>query len=366
MRALIVLDNFRIGGLERLALDQQFILADLKSNPLALYRQEVLTNSLPNFLSAEKTRIENKEIEIVALPKSDLKQLIFIRKLFQQQAFSMIINHSLGAGVILRMALFFSRRRIRIKTFVHQLPSLSANSQRWKRFAYSLFSHEIYGYSKAVVEDWNSRTTAHVGGIQIRFGKRIELLRNGIYLERLPKITKGVISDLTVRRLVFIGRNVAWKNLNYLESLLNHPLARELTALLVLPEIDKATLNHLESSFPERIEFEIGKKIEDVKFYSSDINIYPVDYGPDSRFIESISLNCLEMACIGIPSLVTAGGTETWPELKDREIFVEVDWSNLEQVLSIIQEIKSISEKDQKLCQKIVDIRRNINQIMEW
>jgi glycosyltransferase involved in cell wall biosynthesis len=363
MRPLVIVDNFRIGGLERLALDQLFLLSDMGLKPLALYRQSELTSSLPNFLNIEKSRIDAKGLEIMALPNSDFRQLLAIRRIFMRENISVIINHSVGAAVILRLALLITGKKAPIKTFIHQLPSLSARVQRTKRFLYSLFSTEIYGYSSAVVSDWNKRTTLSAKIFQFRFGKKIKLLRNGIYLERLPKVLDKEISKQDTRRLVFIGRNVAWKNLPYLEKLLNHPLGSTFTALIIIPSIEEETKNRLISKLGDRITFEIGKKIEDIEFWINDINVYPVDYGPSAKFIESISLNCLEMACLGIPSLVTAGGTSTWPELEATGLIVEADWSNIESVLLAMRNLKEISDADRKLCRQIIDVRINLAKI---
>jgi hypothetical protein len=331
--------------------------------PLALYRQKELTSSLPNFLRIEKSRIEAKGIEIVALPDSDFRQFLALRRILMRENISVIINHSVGAGVILRIALLVTRKKVPLKTFIHQLPSLSAPAQRRKRFLYSLFSTKIYGYSSAVVRDWNERTTLTAKTFHFRFGKKMRLLRNGIYLERLPKMLDKSISKQDTRRLVFIGRNVAWKNLPYLEKLLDHPLGSTFTAQIIIPAIEEETKNRLKSKFGNRISFEIGKKIEDIKFRTNDINVYPVDYGPSAKFIESISLNCLEMACLGIPSIVTVGGTGTWPELQSRGIFLEVDWSNIEGVLLKIRDLNAISKEDKKICRQIIDIRSNLEKI---
>jgi hypothetical protein len=43
------------------------------------------------------------------------------------------------------------------------------------------------------------------------------------------------------------------------------------------------------------------------------------------------------MAYLGVPSLITKGGAETWPELVDLRMITEVDWSNLEAVAKIIE-----------------------------
>jgi hypothetical protein len=279
---------------------------------------------------------------------------------------SVIINHSVGAAVILRIALLLTRSKVPLKTFIHQLPSLSARAQRRKRFLYSLFSKEIYGYSSAVVRDWNQRTTFITKKFHFRFGREIELLRNGIYLERLPKILDNSISKQYPKRLVFIGRNVAWKNLPYIEKILDHPLGSTFTALIIIPAIDEGTKNRLRNKYGDRVTFEIGKKIEDVEFRFNDINIYPVDYGPTAKFIESISLNCLEMACLGIPSLVTSGGINTWPELEAKSIIVEADWSNIESVLSAMRSLKEVSDTDREICRQIMDVRRNLEKILSF
>jgi hypothetical protein len=60
------------------------------------------------------------------------------------------------------------------------------------------------------------------------------------------------------------------------------------------------------------------------------VHIYPVNYGSSAKFIESVSLNCLEMACLGVPSVVTKGGLSTWQDLQEFGIFVEVDWDELD------------------------------------
>ena len=156
-RVLVVVDNFRVGGLERLALDQLYMLKDLGIPAEARYRQVKATKNLPNFLDLESARIKNHKLEIVGLPDGDWGQLFHFIKLFRRLQFTLVINHSVGSAVILRVAIFLSRRKIILKTFVHQLPTLSAPIQRLKRFAYSLFSGEIYVYSSAVTKDWNAR-----------------------------------------------------------------------------------------------------------------------------------------------------------------------------------------------------------------
>ncbi len=339
----MIIDNFRVGGIQRLALDQLCMLADLGISAQAYYRQASDTHNNSNFLILEKERITTKGILVQDLPERDWAQLKIIIQLLKSNNFSIIINHSVGASVILRIAKIVTRKKVVIKTFIHQLPTLSAPIQRLKRFIYALSSDEIYGYSRAVVEDWNKRIHKNLLSRLILGRKQLIVLRNGIYLERLPDIPTRTKFDKKEIRMVFIGRGVSWKNKEFIISTLRRHKDQNISVLLVLPYITTENQRLLEIEFKEKIKFEIGKKIEDIIFTPNDINIYPVNYGPDAEFIESVSLNCLEMACIGIPSIVTKDGVDTWPELVDLNIIHEVDWRKIPDFDNALKVVANLS-----------------------
>ena len=363
---LMILDNFRIGGIQRLALDQLFALSDLGIPTIACYREVKSTINNPNFLSLEAERIRQKKINIVALPEGNLAQIIFILRISRKQDFELVINHSVGASVILRLVKILTLKDFKIKTFIHQLPTLSATSQRIKRFIYSLTADEIFGYSQAVVNDWNKRVDSTFFSKKMLGWKRPTVLRNGIYLSRLPKTPIKKPKKQNFTRMIFIGRSVAWKNLDFIISSLRiHDLNR-FRALLILPSIDSALTISLKNEFGKRVEFEIGRKIEDIEFLQSDINVYPVDYGPKADYIESLSLNCLEMACLGIPSLVSKNGTETWPELDESGLIIQVDWSDQHEFRSVLESLTVDRNFDCQIevIRELVSIERNIEQIV--
>jgi hypothetical protein len=143
---------------------------------------------------------------------------------------------------------------------------------------------------------------------------------------------------------------------------------KKVRALLVLPSIESEAREELTAEFGELIEFEIGKKVEDIFFTQNDINIYPVNYGPNAQFIESISLNCLEMACLGIPSLVTNKGCGTWPELKLAGVIREVDWNqsnNFEVALYAASQVRFESGKIDEF-KSMISIENNLKEILEF
>lgn len=367
-QVLLISDNFRVGGIERLALDQLFALSDMGIFAVAYYRQERATRENPNFLELEAKRIAQKSVQINAMPEGDFAQLRILIQLFRKNNFSVVINHSVGASVTLKLAKILSGRRVTVKTFIHQLPTLSAPMQRIKRFIYALASDELFGYSIAVVQDWNNRLDSNLLSRILLGWKRPNVLRNGIYLNRLPKINMTNDRHLNQTRMVFIGRGVAWKNMEFIISSLRSMAQKNVCALLVLPSIESEVREALNTEFGERIEFEIGKKIEDIVFTQNDVNVYPVDYGPNANFIESISLNCLELACLGVPSLVSKDGCGTWPELERRGIIKEVDWKQIksfEVALDIANQSK-FESSDLDGFRSIISIENNLKEILQF
>lgn len=368
LRVLIVVDNFRMGGIQRLALDQLCMLSDLGIASEAVYRQSRATAENPNFLALESKRISEKSLKIQAMPDSRLLQIILISRLLRTQKFSEVINLSVGATIILRFAKLFALSSTPIHTVVQQLPSLSAPLQRWKRFVYATFSNYLYCYSYAVVQDWNYRIGKNLLSRFTLGLKKPSLARNGVYLDRLPTVTKSKSERDRVNRIVFIGRNVAWKNPELIVSILRAAENHNLSALIVVPAISELYVNELKNEFGARIQFAIGKRIEDVEFRIGDINLYPVNYGSDARFIEGISINCLEMACLGIPSLITKNGSETWPELVDLGFIHEVDWNNPQSIQSALERAKFFMPDKilMSKAQQLISVKNNLELLLQF
>jgi len=140
------------------------------------------------------------------------------------------------------------------------------------------------------------------------------------------------------------------------------PQFKNIKILLVTPSDPKEYLANLEKDLAGRIICEVGKSISQIDFCAGDLHLYPANPGANSRFAEGVSINVLEMACLGVPSLITKGGAETWPELVDLGMITEVDWSNLEAVAKIIEQDftrPSITAIEQS--RAIIDVGKNID-----
>lgn len=365
-KVLILVDNLRMGGIQRLALDQLCMLSDLRIPAELHFRQVDSTLKNPNFLNLEANRILKKNLLIFPMPEIRVTQFFYLIKLLRKQQFSDVVNFSLGGTVLLKLAKIISCRRPIIHTIIEQLPSLSAPIQRYKRFLYASFTDKLYGYSHAVVFDWNHRLDFICRNLVFR-KKRPSVHRNGVYLDRLPTVIKVDSLHEVEPRLVFIGRNVSWKNPDLVFSLLKDYGERELKALIVVPYLDADFVKKLRHEFKSRVDFEIGKGIEDILFREGDIHVYPVNYGPNAKFIESVSINCLEMACLGIPSLVTQHGARTWPELVNLGLLLEVDWNSPQSIQASIKKASEFlaTESIISSARKVISIKQNLDDLLQ-
>jgi hypothetical protein len=131
--------------------------------------------------------------------------------------------------------------------------------------------------------------------------------------------------------------------------------------LLVTPVDPTSHLSNVEASLRNRIQSVIGKSISEIEFREGDLHLYPASYG-DNTFVEGISINVLEMACLGIPSIVTKNGCTTWPELQNLGLVYEVDWSKTSTIVSTINKI-SIKPRNISKARLVIDINNNLNQM---
>jgi glycosyltransferase involved in cell wall biosynthesis len=181
-------------------------------------------------------------------------------------------------------------------------------------------------------------------------------------LNRLPARASRHSSD-GPPRLIFLGRVTSWKGVETFLNIIQNPKLSEFEILFIVPESKDVDLNSLSRPLLLRTTVLDGKPISAYKPRLGDVHIYPANYGTDAKYIESVSLNCLELACLGVPTLLSKGGLSTWPDLTSLEIFHETEWRNLNQIALEILRISNIRFSDE-IIHKVrneVDIRNQIN-----
>ncbi len=330
------IDNLNIGGFQRLCQDQAYVFSELGYKVEIHSLSELPKADARSFLAIESDLIHKFDIKVDSISSKHFKQMIRTKKILRSASREdILISHSLRATVIIRISMFLLRSKIEFLTQIHQLPTLSAPIQRFKRFLYAQLSPVLVSYSSAVKSDWDLRVGHFPRVARPFFSKPVEVIRNGVYLNRLP--SPGTSKNRVPKaRLIFLGRNTGWKGISTFLKFAEHSKLDHFQVLLMLPEIDSHFLSEIQGRFGNRVQLVVGKSISSFNPQSGDVHFYAAQYGGNARFIESISLNCLEMAALGVPSVVTSGGLETWLDLQNQKIFFECDWTDINSTVETI------------------------------
>jgi len=367
--ALICVDNLRVGGYQRLTLDEAYALSDrgFKVSIFVLEESNSPTPRTETFFEIESQLIYNKNIEIYFSSRQWRRLLVDLRHIINSIPKSpLIISHSLRCTVMLKIfKLFCQKPQLTINTKVHQLPSLTDSKQRLKRLIYTQFTDRLFGFSEAVRLSWTTQFGDHFR-LLLRFTKRLDLLRNGIYLDRLPVRDKLNSYSIFRPRIIFLGRLTFWKGLSIFETISLLDELKDYDFLFIIPSYVDSDFVKLKAVLGDRLKIVEGKSINQLQFCEGDVHLYPALYGENSKIIESVSLNCLEMACLGIPSLITSGGQLTWPEQVFKRVFLEVDWSSIDHVVSEIGRASNlkIQNKDLELIRRTIDINSELDRLI--
>jgi hypothetical protein len=371
IRIWIIVDNLRIGGIERLALDQMYSLSDseISSKLFVLDRQSTLMSG--NFLNIENDLIEQKRLNVEYCPRNFLHLILFFIRQFLIHRPTLILDYTLKATFVLRLLKFFLLSPVQIHCVIQQLASLSAPIQRYKRMLYAQFSTRLFINSIYYSHDWDNYRLKNLV-TRLLFSKPHSIIRNGIYLHRLDSrfLNRPVPNQSSTKqapRFIFLGRLKAWKGLNRL-FLLDRVSNQNCRFLIFSPDNDLELESIFRQSFGERIELVIGKSPQYFTPEPNDIHVYGVDYGQGFKFPESVSTNCLEMAYLNIPSMVTVGGAANWPELEGKHLIYEVNWDSENYVTEVISKISlSISNRAVPVeFREAVSVERNINEHLEF
>ena len=363
----IVVQNLKIGGFQRVALDEAYAFSSKGFRVVLVVLEQLEKDYAKSFYIREIDLIEKFEIQLSVVSGNRRQQLISFRSLIRNSDFNQYyISHNLRASVLIRLASIISARKVQIYTVIHQIPSLSDRTQRFKRFLYARSSNKLFIFSAAALEDWNKRINSNSFLKMLYRSKNIELLRNGVFFGRINiEPTFMTASQTRELRMIFIGRPTFWKGIGTVLALARTELLSKSKVVLYLPYANDSLFQNLPDSLTSRLEIVIGKTFKDYVPRLGDVHLYPADYG-SSEFIESISINCLEMASVGVPSCVTKGGLATWPEFSNNEIVKEIEWVNLSEAAQIILNCSQIQFSDLELekVRDFISIKNHINTLV--
>ena len=363
MKTLIIVTTLRIGGIERNALDQAYQISDDKDYSTILVLDKINNHQNANFVDLESELIFSKNIDIRFCSMGFRSQIKTLIELLTYENFNLVIDNTLSGTLKTRIASIISRKKIIIHTVVQQLASLSAPVQRYKRMFYAQFATTLFINSVNYGIDWTYHKNQHWWS-KILFRKKFHILKNGVYTNRLPKRIKvNETNDFKQERFIFLGRLKSWKGIDKLIQI-DEITNKRGRFLVIASEFDGKISHDYKKIFGDRIEFIFGKTLTSFTPVAGDIHIYPVDYGKNPPAIESVSTNCLEMAMLGVPSIVTKGGTNNWSVLRQMGMVKEVDWDNTEELNQVVNLCKNLYLTENNLTEisELIDIRNNLRQ----
>ena len=133
--------------------------------------------------------------------------------------------------------------------------------------------------------------------------------------------------------------------------------------MIVSPTEPQEFLKNLNYDVVKRITCITGKSVSQISFYPGDLLLYPVIF--EGKFLEGVSINVLEMACMGVPSIIS-NGIDTWPELATLGMLQVADWTDTESVASLILSNYKFSSSDGILeARRLIDINNNLDIMLQ-
>ena len=359
---LIVVDNLRVGGIQRLAIDECYALNKRGIKHLLVSLTAFEENN--SIVKVDEEFAEISQLNLKYLGKGKLRQLNELTK-FVKQDFNLIVTHSATAALLLRFAVTLNMKKMNIILYIHQLISLSSNKQALKRFFYFTFANKLFVSSNQFKLEIETYLKDNWWGALFR--KKIYFDRMGIYLDRVDNQLKEIVCQEAVPHLIFSSRMTEWKGFQVFLNLaskfnsINHKIVFEISKVknkqTEIQDLDNDDNHAFYSKSP--VSF---------KYPSKSLHIYPTNYGDSIKYPQSIGMNVLEFLALGVPSLISKEGFESWPELEKSALIETCNWLNSIEVddkLNKLLNIDETSARDESLkLRESISIERHVTNLV--
>lgn len=355
---VIVADNLRIGGVQRLLIDESYQFLEWNGHPhIISLAAKMPGDHLPDLDEQFKP---SKKLNITYLSSSKTEQVSYFYKLMRtKEAPRVFITHSTTGAALLRVSSILALKKILIILQIHQLITLSDKTQRFKRILHSMCANYVHFSSNQFLLEWKLLINRRIYS-KLIYRKRLKFDRMGVYLPRLSSsdFEKKQLCKTDVPHLIFLSRVTSWKGFEKFISLKNQYSSSEIHTLAMTASNYRKDIFNPDEFNTDQSHVIFNSSVTSLQLNLGSVHLYPSDYGPMVKYPQSIGMNVLEMISQGIPSLISKEGFESWPELQDTELVKIVDWNNVEEVLRTIESSRKLSsqrrrEEFEKLSQSI-------------
>ncbi len=364
-----MVDSLDIGGKQRIALDQAYYLHSIGLNVKIIMLNQATKFNLA-MLEMDLTFSKVPTLEIIPIAGLRFQQFLKLVSFFAKAKRDfVVISHSTKACVLSRAASLVFSKTIVIHT-MNQSLALSSRKQALSIAFYALFSHHLLAGCQPFIEEWKLYVKSTKLKTIFFSRKKIELNRNGLFI---PRLLSGINTKQSIngddKSILYLGRVKEWKGTKIFGQISTRVNNKGIKSVLAIPNsLDKSQQNLFGKTDIE-MEQIIGKPPTQIPGLNSTVHIYPADYGVNSTFYESISLNVMELLCLGVPSIISENGRSTWPELLHYSMLQDCDWSSLDEIETSLEKLFSLSEsqklEETLLAHKIFSIENNIEIIFK-
>jgi hypothetical protein len=339
---VIVAENLRIGGVQRLLIDEAYQFLAWDSNPHIISLSAKLSEDhLPDL---DQEYPPSSKLNITYLNAAKAEQIKYFYKLMREKdAPRVFITHSTTGAALLRICSLLTFKKALIILQIHQLISLSDEKQQLKRFLYSMCANHVLFSSNQFLLEWELKISKKKF-LRLFYRKSLRFDRMGVYLPRLasPNFTKQQLCKTGVPHLIFLSRVTSWKGFERFKSITNQFASPEIHTLAMTASNFRKDIFNPDEFRTENSHVVFNSSVTSLQLNLGSVHLYPSDYGPNIIYPQSIGMNVLEMISQGIPSLISKEGFESWPELRESVLVKVVDWSNTDEVLRIVETSRNL------------------------
>jgi glycosyltransferase involved in cell wall biosynthesis len=344
LNAYLAVDDLRVGGIQRLVLDEAYALSESGySVKIINFGAARENDSIIHVDNMTESQLNGLSIFITSIATTRASRLKELRSFIKENDVESIICHSPSTSFWFRLAALSKLRRIKISLWIHQVLTLSDSVQAIKRVILSTTANRIFFSAVQFKLEWESNAADRV--IRKLRGKQHRVVdRLGVHIPRVLRTTDSLACDSNATHAIYASRLTPWKGLDKFDQIIERNPSYHSVILTVNLPADRSPSIVSSKKITEHLV--ICKSPSYLSNLDKAIHIYPTYYGEKVLNPQSIGLNVMEFALLGIPSLVSPEVISTYPELLDSTLVEFVDWSDVELVDSKIQSLANLTKNE--------------------
>lgn len=339
----VIVDNLKIGGIQRLALDECYFFKNAGVETLMIVLDSISLED--SIITTDGKYFTENHLDTLYIGQGIFRKIWTLTNIIRKSKNkSIFVSHSASGVVLAKLASIFALKRIKILLWIHQVITLSDKIQAYKRILYSLFANNIYFGAKQFQSEWIRFLNSH-RIIKIFYKKKTEFSRIGVYINRViwNKHELFQTEKNSSKNIVFASRLTSWKGLKTFEKV-SKELLNDGYETIIMTANNSGSVSVIKKML-ELNEFTVvlDKCPSNLRGINNLVHIYPTNYGVNTSFPQSIGLNVLEFLLLGIPSVISEESFETFPELKNSILIEVCNWNDISQVRYKTDKLASLS-----------------------